>query len=136
MIWMFVAYAGLMLVIGLGFLGVGVWMILPFAGLEAAVIFFIFYYLVYRHGNDHELLIFDGDTVSVIKRQGRSESRYDFQRYWTRVNLAPNPRDWYPSRLLVGSHGRFIEVGAGIMEEDRRALAEKLKTLLGRTAYK
>ena len=53
MVWLFLAYLGLMAVIGLGFLGTGAWMALPFARLEVVVIGAVFYYLVYRHGDDH-----------------------------------------------------------------------------------
>lgn len=135
MIWLFVAYIGLMLIIGLGLLGVGAWMVLPFAGLEAVVIGAIFYYLVYRHTDDHEVVVFDGDTLCIVKQHGKSQSRYQFQRYWTNVKLQRSGHHWYPARALLGSHGRFVEIGAGISEQDRQALAEKLKKIMGRTAY-
>jgi uncharacterized membrane protein len=74
MVWLFLAYLGLMAVIGLGFLGAGAWMVLPFAGVEALLIFLIFYFVVYRHTNDHELVIIEGKTLSVISHQGGSQS--------------------------------------------------------------
>lgn len=136
MIWLFIAYLGLLLIIALGFLGVGAWMVLPFAGLEAVVIGAVFYFFVYRHTNDHEVVIVDGDRLSVIKQEGQSQSRHEFQRHWTQVNLESSGHRWYPPRLLLGSHGRFVELGAGIKEEDKLTLAKELITILGRMAYK
>lgn len=135
MIWLFVAYLGLTLVVGLGFMQLGAWMILPFAGLEAVIIGAIFYYLLYRYTDDHELVIVDGDELSVIKHEGKAQSRYEFQRYWTRISLEPSGHAWYPSRLMVGSHGHLIELGSGLREADRQVVAGKLKDLMGRTAY-
>lgn len=135
MIWLFLAYIGLMSVIALALLGTGAWMVLPFAGLEAVVIATIFYYLVYRHTDDHELVTIDGETLSIIKREGRSRSRNVLPRYWTKLKLERSSHHWYPSRLLLRSYGRSVEIGAGIREQDRHALAEQLKTMLGHTAY-
>ncbi len=133
--WLLVAYAGLMMLIGVGFSLAGAWMILPFAGAEVLVVVAVFYYLLQRRGNDLELLVLDGETLSIIKQSGQAESRYEFPRYWTKVNLERYPRDWYPSRLTLRSHGHVVEVGAGIQEEDRQALAEEVKHMIGHTAY-
>jgi uncharacterized membrane protein len=135
MIWLFVAYAGLISIIGFGFFWVGAWMVLPFAGLEAVVIAAIFYYAVYRHIDDHELIMLDGDTLTIIKHRGKSQSRLDFQRYWTTVKLQRGGHHWHPSRLLLGSHGRFVEIGASIREEHRQVLASRLRRMMGQTAY-
>jgi uncharacterized membrane protein len=120
--------------IALGFLLAGAWMVLPFAGLEVVVIGAVFYYLVYRHGDDHDMVLIDGDCLSIIKREGRSESRYDFQRYWARVSLERGRYTSYPSCLLVGSHGQFVEIAANLREEERKALAKKLRALIALTA--
>jgi len=37
---------------------------------------------------------------------------------------------WYPSKLLVGSHGQFTEIGAELTEEDRLKTATQLRGLL------
>ena len=130
MVWLFLAYLGLMVVIGLGFLGAGAWMVLPFAGVEAVVIFLIFYFLVYRHTNDHELVIIEGETLSVIRHKGNSQTHHTFPRYWAKLRLERNDNRWYPSRLMLGCHGRFVEIGSGVAEQDRQALAKELKNLM------
>jgi uncharacterized membrane protein len=37
---------------------------------------------------------------------------------------------WYPSKLLVGSHGDFVEIGAALTEEDRIKTAKELQRAL------
>ena len=124
-----------MAVIGLGFLGAGAWMVLPFAGVEALLIFLIFYFVVYRHTNDHELVIIEGKTLSVISHQGGSQSHHEFPRYWAKLKLQCGDHQWYPSRLLLGCYGRFVEIGIGLREQDRQVLAKKLRNLITSPTY-
>ena len=53
-----------------------------------------------------------------------------FHPYWVKVHIEPGAWRGWPSRLLVGSHGRFVEVGAFLNEEERQALAQRLMELL------
>ncbi len=130
MVWLFSAYLGLMAVIGLGFLGAGAWMVLPFAGVEVVLIFLIFYFVVYRHTNDHELVIIEGETLSFISHKGNSQTHHEFPRYWAKLKLERNEHRWYPSRLMLGCYGRFVEIGSRLGEQDKQALAQKLKGMM------
>jgi uncharacterized membrane protein len=38
----------------------------------------------------------------------------------------------WPSRLLLGAHGRTVEVGAFLTEDERLGLRQRLSELLGR----
>jgi uncharacterized membrane protein len=128
MVWLFSAYLGLMAVIGLGFLSAGAWMVLPFAGIEALLIFLVFYFVVCCHTNDYELVIIDGEKLSVISHQGSSQSHHEFPHYWAKLKLECSEHSWYPSRLMLGCYGRFVEIGSGLREQDRQALAKKLRS--------
>jgi uncharacterized membrane protein len=110
MVWLFLAYLGLMAVIGLGFLGAGAWMVLPFAGVEVV-------------------------TLSVISHQGGSQTHHEFPRYWAKLKLERNEHHWYPSRLMLGCYGRFVEIGSGLREQDRQVLSKKLKNLMASPTY-
>ena len=50
--------------------------------------------------------------------------------YWVRVRLEAGRWPGWPSRLLVGSHGRETEVGAFLNDAERRELAQRLERLL------
>ena len=53
-----------------------------------------------------------------------------FHPYWVRVRLGTGRRRGWPSRLLLGSHGREVEVGAFLNEAERRLMAQRLAELL------
>jgi len=53
-----------------------------------------------------------------------------FHPYWAHVRLETGRWRGWPSRLLVGSHGREVEIGAFLNEDERQALAQRLTELL------
>jgi uncharacterized membrane protein len=128
---MTVLFAGLTVVfltIGIGFTLAGAWPVLPFAGLELALVGAVLYRL-FRHADDHDWIIVDRERVTVIRRRGRREWRDEFQRYWTRVTLERR-RGRYPSQLKVGSHGRFVVIAADVNEKERESLSTTLNNFL------
>ena len=128
---MMLLFAGLttvVLIIGIGFTLAGAWPVLPFAGLEMAAVATVLYRL-FRHADDHDVIIIEGDRVTVIRRRGKQEWREEFQRYWTQITLERR-RSWYPSRLRVGSHGRFVVIAADVNEKERESLSVTLKNAL------
>jgi uncharacterized membrane protein len=114
--------------IGLGFWLMGAVLILPFAGLEALVVGLVFW-LLYRHQADHERIVIADDRVEVIRSRGGKESRERFQRYWVRVRTVP-ARGGHLPRVLLGSHGRFVEVGSALDGPEREALSQELRQKL------
>ncbi len=131
MLVVFAGVAAFVITLGIGFSLAGAWLVLPFAGLEVAVVGAVLY-LLFRHADDHDLIIIHHDRVTVVRRQGGREQHEEFQRYWIKVKLQRG-RSWYPSRLSIGSHGRFVAIGTDISEEERRALGARLNELLQRT---
>jgi uncharacterized membrane protein len=128
---MAVLFAGLTLVvltIGVGFTLAGAWPVLPFAGLELAVVGAVLYRL-FRHADDHDRIMIDRERVTVIRQRGRCEWRDEFQRYWTKATLERR-RGWYPSQLKVGSHGRFVVIAADVNEKEREALSTTLNNII------
>ncbi|MHB1951769.1 MAG: DUF2244 domain-containing protein [Acidiferrobacteraceae bacterium] len=119
------------LIIGIAFMERGAWLILPFAGLEIAVIAVVLY-LVSRHSRDYELVVMDDRHLKVLQRVGTTRRRHEFQRYWVKVLLRLDQTGWYPSRLLLGSHGRFVEVGKWMGEEQRQSFARELQRIIRR----
>jgi uncharacterized membrane protein len=79
----------------------------------------------WRAGDRSERITLDASSLEVRSLPGRR--RACFQPYWVRVWLAPgNGHD----RLLLGSHGRELEIGAFLADEERAELSRKLKVLL------
>jgi uncharacterized membrane protein len=128
---MTVLFTGLTVVfltIGIGFTLAGAWPVLPFAGLQLALVGAVLYRL-FRHADDHDRIIVERERVTVIRRRGWREWRNEFQRYWTKI-LLERRRGWYPSQLKVGSHGRFVVIAAGVNEQERESLSATLGNII------
>ena len=109
-----------------GFAVAGFWPILPFAGAELVALGGAFYICALR-GSRREIIVVDDDMVVVKAGTNRLECTWKFARTWTKVILSRPRVRWYPSRLLLRSHGCEIEVGEYLNEEERRQLAGDLR---------
>ncbi len=120
--------------IAVAFAMVGLWMILPFAGLEVGALAFGLYLTSLDRHCAEEVTIGE-DKVLVKKGQMRgwdaAQPELEFQRFWVRVSLKKSGHDWYPSRLLLNSHGKTVEIGRFLDEDERKEFASKLADLLG-----
>ena len=114
------------------FVANGYWPVLPFAGLELALLAFALTASLKRRHYLETLEIGDAD-ITITSRGPGGERATQFSRHWARVTLR-DPRGWQPSRLLIESHGRACEIGAFLTEEERRALGRRLTALVGRTS--
>jgi len=121
-----ICLAVISLSIALGFFSLGMWLVLPFAGLELLVVG-IAIGLSVRSGEEYELVVVDEQTVKISRHLRRRNIEYVFDRYWTQVRLNPGPVRLHASRLWIGSHGRFVELGRGLTEFAREELAARLK---------
>lgn len=111
--------------VGSVFTWLGFWLVLPFAGLELLLLGSGLY-LVARSGDQREVISIDAESVCIEKGRRHPEQRWVMVRLWARVVLERCPRQWYPSRLLIRSHGRAVEVGRFLNEDERRRLASEL----------
>lgn len=81
--------------------------------------------VAWRAGDRSERITLDASSLEVQSLPGRRSTR--FQSYWVRVLLEPgNGRQ----RLLLSSHGREMEIGAFLAEQERVELSKKLVVLL------
>lgn len=123
-----IVLAVLALVVALGFVHIGAWLVLPFAGLELLAFACAFHYLR-LHADDFEMITVADDKVVIEKRAYKENSKVEFQRYWARVSL--RKQDDGVNALFIGSHGKEVEFGRGyINEEQRISLAKELKLIL------
>lgn len=107
--------------IGLAFTVIlGAWPIMPFAGLEMLVLYLVFRY-VDRHAEDYERLALAGDRLMVEVLEGGRLRRFDCNRYWARLIWEPGS-----ARLALRSHGREVEIGRHLNEEERLSVARQL----------
>ena len=115
--------------IALGFAALGFWLILPFAGAELVALGFAFY-LCALQGRQREVVSVDEDMVAVENGSRRLDCTWRFARAWTDVIVSRSRVRWYPSRLLLRSHGTEIEVGGFLNEQERQHLAGDLQRVI------
>lgn len=123
------AYVLVCVGISTGFALDGAWLVAPFMGLEAMIIGAVLMYIAH-HACDREIVVIDGDRMEIVQFTGRAEHRVALQRYWARVRLEAQVDGWYPTRLLVGSHGRWVEIGAALTDDGRTSLSKRLHSVL------
>ena len=108
----------------------GAWPILPFAGLEVLVLSWAFWH-VQRRAGDGEVLVVGDDYVDLTRRSGGYVESFRFPRHWVRVELERRRVRNFPTRLKIGSHGRFVEIGRFLTDDERSSLAGALRGRLG-----
>lgn len=116
------------LVIGLAYFHIGLTLVLPFCGLEMLALGAALYVTSWR-GSIREVVTVDEKSVAIESGRDKPTERYEFQRPWTQVILQRSG-GWYPSRLFIRSHGRQVEIGRFLNEEERRGLAEALARII------
>jgi len=109
----------------------GYWPILPFAGLEMAVLAWALKASLARRYH-HEVITISDSEVCITAHDRSQESEVVFPRHWAQVKLRSPVSRLHPSRLTIESHGRWCEVGSFLTEEERRGLARRLTRLIGR----
>lgn len=127
-------FAGVCVVpLGLGgvFAVNGFWPILPFAGLEMALLAWALRAALERRFHSQTITVSEADVSIESRASGRSD-RVVFPRHWAQVKLRRPAASLHPSRLTIESHGRQCELGSFLTEEERRGLALRLQFLIGR----
>ena len=116
-------------VIAFAFSYFGAWPVIPFAGLELAAL----WWALRRSemtAEDFERITLGAGQLTVETRRGALVEKHEFQPYWARLQYVKPPGQNI-HRLLIRSHGKEIEVGSLLTEEQKMALAEELKQNLG-----
>ena len=123
-----IAFAALSLTIALSFFALGFWLILPFAGLEIAVVA-VAVAVTLKRSRDFELIVIDEDEIHITQHRRGHTAQHAFKRYWATVKLEHRGR-LQPKVLTVGSHGRFVPIGADATDAMREDLAARMNNVL------
>lgn len=132
--WAWVAFgwiAFVTTVISTTFLFLGLWPILPWAGLEVGA-FGVALWIAQRGNRYREVLTFEGDDLRVeIGMVGRGVlAQLHLKRPLTRVLIEPNALRNHPTRLLLSCCGQRVELGRCLTDAERETLAQRLRQLI------
>jgi uncharacterized membrane protein len=109
----------------------GFWPVLPFAGLEMALLAWALNVSLERRFHRQTITVTEADVSIDTRARSRCE-HVVFPRHWAQVKLRRPAARLHPSRLTIESHGRQCELGSFLTEEERRGLALRLQRLIGR----
>ena len=123
LVFLFLAFC--VVAVAVYFLTLGAWLVMPFAGIELLVIGFGFY-LHSCHAHQQQVIRIDAHNISVVDAR-EDGPQFCFPRSWVKVVHTGDPEGWYPSRLFIGSHGKYIEIGKFLIESERETLADNLR---------
>ena len=116
------AFAATSTAIGAGAAALGAWPVLPFAGLEVALVAIAFRSLA-RHDGDYERLEIEGRTVRLRLRHAARSVELEGHAPWARLVVEEGPGR---CRLGLRYAGRTVEFGRLLTECRRREWAAEL----------
>lgn len=108
----------------------GMWLILPFAGLEVGALALALIATAQR-AYDTEVVRVSEAKVEIEKGRRRPEHHWSFDRIWSEVILAVPGHPWYPTRLTVRSRGEQVELGKFLADDERARVAGELRQWIG-----
>ncbi|SBT03233.1 conserved hypothetical protein [Candidatus Accumulibacter aalborgensis] len=104
---------------------IGAWPVAPFTGLELALLWWALR-RTEACAHDVETITLESGHLTIETRRGARLERHVFQSYWARLQVIKPPGQ-ASHRVLIRSHGKEVEVGSLLNEEQRMALAKDLK---------
>ena len=125
------AIAAVTLTIAFNFYVQGLTLILPFAGLELAALGIVLYISAWR-SNIKEVVSVTDEKIKIEVGRNSPETVFEFDRVWVKIVLEKSWNNWYPSRLLLRSHGKQIELGKFLNEQERQCLEVELKKVINK----
>jgi uncharacterized membrane protein len=107
----------------------GLWLILPFSGLEVLALFSGLY-LVVRNNFTTEVLTFKDHVLTVERGHTNIENSWEYQRLWTKIFVRQPAFRGHPRKIVIRSYGRELEIGAFLNKSDKEVLIKKLRHII------
>lgn len=114
------------LMVAVGWSLAGAWMILPFAGLELAVVAYGLYYTS-RQCYRQEVLVLTADTVRLEKGVNRKDAEWTMPRYWVRVIMEMPRHGFATPGLMLAYHDTRVPLAGFLNPEELDAFVSFLE---------
>ena len=120
---------GISVSIGVGFLLMGAWLVLPYSMIEMAVLTACIVYCV-RQCNRKEVITISEDEVLVQRGIYKPMEHWNYKRMWARFMVRAPRHPWDPAVVSIRSHGKELELGSFLSKRDKSALIEQLRRVV------
>ena len=115
-----------MLLLAARLLFLGLWLVVPFLLIDVLAVAAAFY-LIRRNSRIYESIDIDDATLEIHHHEVLRAKSWSFDIHWVKINLQERGHPWQATRLLVGSHGKWIEFANFLTDEERVSLSRALK---------
>lgn len=103
----------------------GFWVVVPFLLLDFLAVVIAFY-LIRKKCCIYESIFIDENQLKISHHEKRRSKSWSFDIHWVKIKLQEHEHAWQSSRMLVGSHGKWIEFASFLTDEERASLARAL----------
>lgn len=128
--WVFASIVAVSFAFGAVFAAQGLWLVLPFVGIEMLAVAAAFF-CYGRRAADYERIEIGDGQVAVEKVEGSQRSLRRLPSPWTRVELQRLGRSGRV-RVWLAAGAERVEVGRHLLDARRMQLAEELRGALAR----
>lgn len=113
------------------FLLQGLWLIVPFSGLEVLALLGCLY-LCARSNIQTEVIKFSPDKVIIEQGRTFAEKSWEYHRTWAKIFVRKHQRIGHPDQVVIRSHGQEVELGSFLNSDDKETLVKKLRNIIYR----
>lgn len=110
-------------------IALGLWVSVLYSVLEFAVVVAVLR-VTTRRASRREIVEVDARRVCVRWQSPRGEASIEWPSAWVRIRLVRRAGSRHPPRVLLGTHGRWVEVGTFLNARERLAAAQAMKQSL------
>ena len=120
----------LALFIATAFALLGLWVILPFAGLEVMALVSLMYWVAHRCRRK-QVITLNNNRILVETGYTSPESSWESELFFTRLYIDKPPyRDGKPMKVFLRGKQQQFEVGEFLNEEDKNKLITELRSVI------
>ena len=125
-LWLLGGVAVLMSLVTLRFVFLGGWMVVPFMVAEFIALVVAFC-LVSRHCDIVERVVIRDDALTIHHEEAQRPQLWSFPLHWVGIDLRPGRYPTHGTRLLIGSHGKWVELAGFLTNNERESLTEAIR---------
>nr|CAA6823375.1 MAG: Unknown protein [uncultured Thiotrichaceae bacterium] len=104
----------------------GMWLVAPFMGADLLLMIYAFR-IVGDRCRIVERVIIENDELIIRHEEKRAPRSWSFPVHWVNVDLQANQHPHHQTRLLIGSHGSWVELATFLNDDERNSLASAIK---------
>ena len=130
--------ANLLLVAGIAFICIGtgivwayfgLWLVLPFAGLEVLFVT-VCLYLTVRKLSRKEVITIDANEIKLEWGLYEPQQSVTLPRHWSKLEYQCDDSPFEVGSLTLGAHGKYYPLGLSLGRDEKRSLYRQLYQLL------